>query len=156
MPHRHLLLPIAVSAEVSSSYLLQLENSHSFGMALRFLSDSYLNRSDQRVSLILGFFFGLVGLPAVIPALCALSLRDLAYGFYAASVALMGLTQAAATGIGGLCLLPNGPAWNDMSNSALPTLELTATLMFASAAVSLPERSARLHRLFIGIARLAW
>ena len=41
-----------------------------------------------------------------------------------------------------------------MSTSVLPTLELTATLMFVSAAVSLPERSARLNRLFIGIAML--
>ena len=154
VPHRHPLLPIAVSAEVPSSYLLRLENGHSFGVALRFLSESYLNCSEQRVSLILGIFFGLVGLAAVISALSALSLRDPAYGFYAASVALMGLTQATAIGIGGLHLWPNTPAWNNVSTSVLPTLELTATLMFVSAAVSLPERSPRLHRLFIGIALL--
>ena len=154
VPHRHPLLPIAVSAEVPSSYLLRLENGHSFGVALRFLSESHLNRSEQRVSLILGIFFGLVGLAAVISALSALSLRDPAYGFYALSVTLMGLTQATATGIGGLHLWPNAPGWNNVATSVLPTLELTATLMFISAATSLPERSARLHRLFIGIALL--
>ena len=36
----------------------------------------------------------------------------------------------------------------------LPTLKLVVTLMFVSAAVSLPERSARLQRLFVGIAVL--
>ncbi len=154
VPHRHPLLPIAVSAEVSSSYLLRLENGHSFGVALRFLSESRLNFSEQRVSLILGIFFGLVGLAAAVSALSAMSLRDPAYGFYALSVALMGLTQATATGIAGLHLWPNSPAWGDVSSSVLPTLELAATLMFISAATSLPERSARLHRLCIGIALL--
>ena len=61
VPHRHPLLPITVSAEVPSTYLLQLENGHSFGTPLRFLSDSHLNHSEQQVSLILGVFFGLVG-----------------------------------------------------------------------------------------------
>ena len=154
VPHRHPLMPIAVSAEVPKSYLLRLENGHSFGVSLQFLSESHLNHSEQRVSLILGIFFGLVGLAAVVSALSALSLRDPAYGFYAASVTLMGLTQATATGIAGLHLWPNAPAWNDVSTSVLPTLELVATLMFVSAAVSLPERSARLHRLFIGMALL--
>jgi GGDEF domain-containing protein len=154
VPHRHPLLPIAVSAEVPSSYLLRLENGHSFGVSLRFLSESHLNYSEQRMSLILGIFFGLAGLAAVISGLSALSLRDPAYGFYAASVTLMGLTQATATGIAGLHLWPNAPQWNDVSTSVLPALALTATLMFVSAAVSLAERSARLHRLFIGIALL--
>ena len=154
VPHRHPLLPIALSAEVPTSYLLRLENGHSFGTQLQFLSESHLNHSEQRVSLILGIFFGLVGLAAVVSALSALSLRDPAYGFYALTVTLMGLTQATATGIAGLHLWPNAPAWNDVSTSVLPTLELTATLMFVSAAVSLPERSARLNRLFIGIAML--
>ena len=154
MPHRHPLLPIAVSAEATTHYLLRLENGHSFGTQLRFSSESYLTRSEQQVSLILGIFFGLVGLAAVVSALSAVSLRDPAYGFYAASVTLMGLSQATATGIAGLHLWPNSPVWNDLSTSVLPTLELTATLMFVSAAVSLPERSARLHRLFIGIALL--
>ena len=154
VPHRHPLLPIVVSAEIPTSYLLRLENGHSFGVPLSFLSESYLNRSEQRVSLILGIFFGLVGLAAVVSVLSALSLRDPAYGFYALSATLMGLTQASTTGIAGLHLWPNAPAWNDVSTLVLPTLELAATLMFVSAAVSLPERSARLNRLFIGIALL--
>ena len=103
VPHRHPLLPIAVSAEVPTSYLLRVENAHSFGTQLRFVSESRLNYSEQRTSLILGIFFGLVGLAVLVSALGALSLK------------------------------------------------LAATLMFVSAAVSLPARSARLQRLFVGI-----
>ena len=154
VPHRHPLLPIAVSAEVPTSYLLRLENGLSFGAPINFLSESHLNRSEQRASLILGIFFGLVGLSAVVSALSALWLLDSAYGYYAATATLMGLTQANVTGIAGLHLWPDSPGWSDMSTTVLPILELTASLMFISAAVSMPERSARLQRLFVGISLL--
>lgn len=154
VPHRHPLLPIAVSAEVPTRYLLRLENGHNFGVSLQFSSESHINRLEQQVSLIFGIFFGLAGLAALVSALSALSLRDPAYGFYAVSVTFMGLSQATTTGIAGLHLWPNAPAWSDMSVFVLPTMELTAMLMFVSAAVSLPERSARLHRFFLAIALL--
>ena len=152
VPHRHPLLPIALSAEMPTKYLLRLENGHTFSAPLQFVSESYFNHSEQLVSLILGIFFGLVGLAAIISALSAVSLRDPAYGFYALSVTLMGLTQATLTGIGGLHLWPNSPWWNDVSTSVLPMLELAATLMFISATVSLPDRSVRLHRTLTGFA----
>lgn len=146
VPHRHPLMPIALSAEAPSSYLLRLENGHSMSAPLQFISESYLSRSEQRVSLILGIFFGLAGLAAVVSLISAISLRDTAYGFYALAVTLSALTQATLTGIAGLHLWPNWAWWNDVSVSVLPTLELAAGLMFVSAAVSLPERSLRLHR----------
>ena len=154
VPHRHPLMPIALSAEAPTKYLLKLENGHSFSAPLQFVSESYLGRSEQRVSLILGIFFGLAGLAAIISVLSAASLRDLAYGFYAVSVALTGLTQAALTGIAGLHLWPRWPWWNDVSTSVLPTLGVAATLMFISAAISLPERSIRLHRIVCAVAAL--
>ena len=152
VPHRHPLMPIALSAESPTRYLLRLENSHKFSAPLQFVNEGYLNHSEQRVSLILGIFFGLAGLGVIISALSAVSLRDPAYGLYALSVTLMALTQATLTGIAGLHLWPNSPRWNDVSTSVLPTLELAATLLFVSAAVSLPERSLRLHRTLTGVA----
>ncbi len=154
VPHRYPLLPISVSAEEPTTYLLRLENGHGFSAPLQFVSESHLNHSEQRVSLILGIFFGLAGLAALISALSAISLRDPAYGFYALSVTLMALTQATLTGIAGLHLWPDAARWNDISTSFFPTLELAATLMFVSAAVSVPERSRRLHRLITAVALL--
>ena len=152
VPHRHPLMPIALSAEVPTNYLLKLENGHRLTAPLQFVSESYLNHAEQRVSLILGIFFGLAGLAAVISVISAVSLRDPAYGWYSVSVTLMALTQSTLTGIGGLHLWPSWPWWNDLSTSMLPTLELAATLMFVSAAVSLPERSLHLHRALRGVA----
>lgn len=154
VPHRHPLLPIAVSAETPGKYLLRLENAHPFSLPLQFISESRLSYAEQRISLILGIFFGLIGLGAVVTALGAVSLRDPAYGYYAVCVTLMGLNQATVTGIGGLHLWPDSPRWSDVSTSVLPMLTLSATLLFISAAVSLPERSRRLYTLVIGQALL--
>jgi GGDEF domain-containing protein len=155
VPHRHPLLPVVVSAEEPLKYLLRVENPHSFSAPLNFVSESYLSRSEQRTSLILGIYFGLAGLAAAVGALSAASLRDSAYGFYALSVALMGLAQAAMTGIGGLHLWPHWPAWNDVSSMVLPVLAVGSLLWFFSALVSLPERSRKLDWMMNALALLS-
>ncbi|MBC7547643.1 MAG: diguanylate cyclase, partial [Polaromonas sp.] len=151
VPHRHPLLPIELSAEVPTHYLLRLENNHTISAPLRFISEAKLSTSEQQVSLILGIFFGLTGLAAVVSALGALSLRDAAYGWFSVAVVLLGLTQAALTGIGGVHLWSHSPWWNDASPAVLPVLTISASLMFLSSAVALSERSRRLHWLVVAL-----
>ena len=155
VPHRHPLLPVVVSAEEPRNYLLRVENPHSYSAPLFFVSESYLSRHEQRTSLILGIYFGLAGLAVMLGVLSAISLRDSAYGFYALSVALMGLGQAAMTGIGGLHLWPDLPWWNDLSSMVLPVFAVGSLMWFFSTVVSLPQRSRRLHQLLAGLALLA-
>jgi GGDEF domain-containing protein len=155
VPHRHPLLPVVVSAEEPRKYMLRVENPHSYSAPLSFVSESYLSRHEQRTSLILGIYFGLAGLAVMLGVLSAISLRDSAYAFYALSVALMGLSQAAMTGIGGLHLWPNLPWWNDLSSMVLPVLAVGSLVWFFSAVVSLPQRSRRLHQLLAVLALLA-
>jgi two-component system, sensor histidine kinase LadS len=152
VPHRHPLLPVLVSAEEPRKYMLRVENPHSFSAPLTFVSESHLSRHEQRTSLILGIYFGLAGLAVAVGMLSAVSLRDSAYGFYALSVALMGLAQAAMTGIGGLHLWPHWPAWNDASSMVLPVLAVGSLLWFFAAVVSMPERSRKLNFLLTGLA----
>ncbi len=154
VPHRHPLLPVVVSAEEPRKFLLRIENAHSFSAPLMFVSESYLYRSEQRVSLILGIYFGLAGLAFMLSALSALSLRDTAYGLYGLSVAMMAITQAAMTGIAGLHLWPGMPRWNDLSPLLLPVLTVSSLLWFGSAVLSLPERSRKLARATTGLAVL--
>ncbi|MEO5670865.1 MAG: 7TM diverse intracellular signaling domain-containing protein [Ramlibacter sp.] len=155
VPHRHPLLPVVVSAEEPRRYLVRVENPHSFSAPLNFVSESYLSRHEQQTSLVLGIYFGLAGLAVTVGLLSAISLRDTAYAFYALSVALMGLAQAAMTGIGGLHLWPHFPWWNDVSSLVLPVVTVGSLLWFFSAVVSLPERSHRLHMLLSGLALLS-
>lgn len=150
VPHRHPLLPIAVSAEEPRHYLLRVENPHSFGAPLSFVSESYLSRHEQRTSLILGMYFGLAGLAATLALLSALSLRDYAYGMYALSVTMMALTQAALTGIAGLHLWPGQAWWNNVSPLVLPVVALGTFMWFFAAVVSMPERSRRLNAVLMG------
>ncbi|RYF36736.1 MAG: diguanylate cyclase, partial [Comamonadaceae bacterium] len=154
VPNRHPLLPIEVSAEEPRTYLLRVENPHSFSAPLQFVSEAYLSRSGQQTSLILGTYFGLAGLALVLALLSAVSLRDSAYAYYGLCVALMGLTQASLTGIAGLHLWPNLPWWNDTAPRVLPVLTVASLLWFFSAVVSLPERSRLLHRLLAAMAGL--
>jgi GGDEF domain-containing protein len=152
VPHRHPLLPVVVSAEEPRHYLLKVENPHSFGAPLRFVSESYLSRSEQQTSLILGIYFGLAALAVILGVLSALPLRDSAFGWYALSVALMALTQAALTGIAGLHLWPRLPWWNDVSAMLLPVLAVGALVWFLVIVVSLPERSRQLTVLLAAVA----
>jgi GGDEF domain-containing protein len=64
----------------------------------------------------------------------------------------MGLSQAAMTGIAGLHLWPQLPRWNDLSSMVLPVLAVGSMLWFFAAVVSLPERSAILHRVATALA----
>ncbi|MCW5649827.1 MAG: diguanylate cyclase [Ramlibacter sp.] len=118
------------------------------------MSESYLYRSEQRVSLILGIYFGLAGLAVMLAVLSAVSLRDSTYSIYALSVALMALTQASMTGIAGLHLWPDFAWWNDVALTVLPCLTVASLSWFGSAVVSLPERSRRLNALMLGLAGL--
>lgn len=152
VPHRHPLLPIALSAEVPTHYLLQLENRGRVSVPVRFIGERQLSYREQKVSLVLGIFFGLAGLAAVVSALAAFSLRDTAYGYYAVSVLLMSLSHLSLTGLGGMHLWPDSPWWSDVSPVILSLLTAAATVMFVSAAVSLPERSLAISRLMQAVA----
>ena len=145
VPHRYPLLPIAISAELPTHYLLRLENNVAISPPLRFISEARLSNREQMVSLILGMFFGLTGLAAIVSALGALSLRDTAHGWFALSVVLLGLTMATITGIGGLHMWRASPWWSDISVLVLPLLTMSALLMFISHTIALPERSRKLQ-----------
>jgi GGDEF domain-containing protein len=155
VPHRHPLLPVQVSAEIPRKYLLRIENPHSFSAPLAFVSESYLGAHEQRTSLILGICFGLAGLAVVLATLSAVSLRDTAYGFYALSVALMALSQAAMTGIGGLHLWPHLARWNDLSSMVLPVLTVGSLCWFFSAVAAMPERWKFMHRALVTLGLLS-
>jgi two-component system, sensor histidine kinase LadS len=152
VPHRHPLLPVVISAEEPRKFLLRIDNPHSFSAPLNFVSESYLSQQEQRTSLILGIYFGLAGLAVTLGILSAISLRDNVYAFYALTVALMGLSQAAMTGIAAFHLWPEQPWWADVSVLVLPVLAVGSSIWFFSVVVSMPERSRRLHWVATAIA----
>src|SRR5439155_15794703 len=133
---------------------VKIQNAHSFSAPLEFVNESWLLREEQQTSLVLGIYFGLAGLAVTLSIMSAIWLRDICYGLYAVSVALMGLTQASLTGIAGLDLWPNWPWWNDYSAIALPVLGVGSLQWFFSEVVSMSQRSKLLHYLLVATGAL--
>ncbi|MCG2595371.1 diguanylate cyclase [Ramlibacter sp. XY19] len=152
VPHRHPLLPLAADAGSSQTYFVKVENSHSFSAPLQFVSESYQSLGEQQIALMLGIYFGLAALAFVMAVLSAISLKDLGFALYAATVLAMTLTQAALTGIGGLHLWGELPWWNDMAPFVLPVMAGGCMCGFVAEVVSVRERWPLLHTLAIGIA----
>ncbi|WBY00762.1 7TM diverse intracellular signaling domain-containing protein [Ramlibacter tataouinensis] len=154
LPHRHPLLPLQLVPGEPQQFFVRVENPHSFGAPLRFTSERQLLLREQRTGFMLGLYFGLASLSVLLAVLAAAALRDRAFGWYAATILLMGLAQACLTGVAGLHLWPALGWWNDIAAMALPVVGSAALLGFFSAVISLPQRSRRLHRLLVAVALL--
>ncbi|MEJ5989916.1 7TM diverse intracellular signaling domain-containing protein [Ramlibacter sp. PS3R-8] len=152
VPHRHPVLPLQVSAAESQLHLLHVENGAAFGVPLRFVSESHLGRSEQRVSLALGVYFGLSALAVVLALVGAVTLRDRAYSLYGLSIVLMGATQAALTGLGGVHLWPDWAWWNGMAAHVMPLFAVSSLQLFFAEVVSLRDRSRVLYWLLVALA----
>ncbi|MDP3169272.1 MAG: 7TM diverse intracellular signaling domain-containing protein, partial [Polaromonas sp.] len=146
-PHRHPLLVVNFNAEEPTHYMLRLENVQGFSAPIRFVSSAYVLRGEQQVSLFLGVYFGLALLGLVVGLAGVVVLRDRAYLYYAVCSALVGLTQAAITGVAALHLWPESPQWTDRSLVVLGVWMLMALLVLNATVVSLAQRSRPLHRL---------
>lgn len=144
VPHRHPVLPLALSPGTSRQFYLRVENSHSFGAPLVFTSERELLRQEQRTALFLGMYFGLAGLSVALAIVAGVSLRDPAFGWFALAVTLIGLSNAAISGVAGLHMWPTWAWWNNVSSLALPVAAMAVLLWFMAVLVSLPQRSRRL------------
>jgi two-component system, sensor histidine kinase LadS len=152
VPHRHPMLPVAAARDAPRHFLLRIENPHTFSAPMTLVDRNYLGRDEQRDSFLLGAYFGLAALAAIVAILSAIVLRDGTYARYGLAVTVMALAQAAATGIGGLFFWPQWPWWNDLSPLLLPVLAASAFLWFFSSAVELPRRFARLYQGLLAMA----
>ena len=151
-PHRHTLLEVNFNAEEPTHYILRLENVRGFSAPIRFVSSGYVLRGEQQVSLFLGVYFGLALLGLVAGLAGVLLLKDRAYFYYAACSALVGLTQAAITGVAALHLWPDSPQWADRSLVVLGTATLMTLLVLNATIVSLAQRSRVLNGLVWAVA----
>ena len=140
-PNRHPLMVLAINTDSPANYLLRIENAQGFSAPIRFVRGTYLLRSEQQVSLFLGFYFGMAFLGCAIGLVGVVWLRDRAYFYYGACSALVGLTLAVMTGVAALHLWPNSANWADRSLVVLGVWTLISILLLNATVVSLAERS---------------
>ena len=145
-PHRHALMAVSFNAQTATQYLMRLDNAQGFSAPIRFANARFVLRSEQKMSLFLGFYFGMAVLGCGIGLLGLLWLRDRAYLYYALCSALLGLTLATITGAAALHLWPDSPDWADRSLAILAIWTLLSVLLLSATVVSLAERSTLLNR----------
>ena len=147
MPHRQAMLNLNFNAEEPTYYMLRIENAQGFSAPIRFVTAPFVLREEQKVSLFLGAYFGMALLGCLIGLGGAVWLKDSAYLYYAGCAALVGLTQAVASGVAGLHLWPNAPFWADRSMSVLGVGGLLLFLRLNASIIYLQQRSKRLNAL---------
>jgi len=149
LPHRHPIMPVAVSPQAPRVHYVRVQNGTIFGAPMQFVSDNYIMRQEQGISLALGIYFGLVVLAVMLSVAGAVTLKDHIYTLYAVSAVLMALTQATITGLAGLHVWGEWPWWNNMAPQVLPLFAIVSLQLFLAELVSLRERSRRLYRLLV-------
>lgn len=149
LPHRHPVMPVSVSPQAPRVHLLRIQNGTIFGAPLQFVSDSYMGRNEQGISLMLGIYFGLVVLAVMLAVTGAVTLQDPGYWLYSMSAVLMALTQATITGLAGLHLWGDWPWWNNIAPQVLPLFAIASLQIFLAEVVSLRERSRLLYKLLV-------
>jgi GGDEF domain-containing protein len=142
-------MPVAISPQASRVHYVRVQNGTIFGAPLQFVSDNYIMRTEQGISLALGIYFGLVALAVMLSVAGAITLKDPIYTLYAVSALLMAGTQATITGLAGLHLWGEWPWWNNMAPQVLPLFAIASLQLFLAELVSLRERSRALYRLLV-------
>ena len=142
---RHTIMAIEANAGQVTEYLLRLENAQGFSAPVRLIAADRLLRGEQGLSIFMGGYFGISVLGMLIGLVGLVWLRDSAYLFAAACAALVGLTQTAISGFGGLYLWPDSPFWADRSLVVLGLLAITSFLLLNAKIVYLGQRSRRLN-----------
>lgn len=149
VPHRHPVLPLAVSPTEPRVHYLRIRNGTIFGAPLRFVSENYMGHTQQSVSLGLGVYLGVVVLAVVLAGIGGVSLQDNGYWLFALSAVMMWLCQASLTGLAGLHMWPNWAWWNNMAPQVTPLFVIASLQVFFGEAVSLRERSRTAYRVLV-------
>ncbi len=152
LPHLYPLLPIALSAADATQYALRIEASNDFSTPIQFVSESGLSSEQQRISLLHGMYFGLLGMVAIFALATAAVMRDAAYVWFSLFAAAINLSVATSVGVAGLHLWPNSPVWADAAEYVLPALSFAPLMLFVAITASLRARSAPVFWLFCALA----
>lgn len=145
MPQRHPVMSIETTAGQITPYLLRLENAQGFSAPVRLIATDELLRGEQGLSIFMGAYLHISLMGMLVGIIGLVWLRDSAYLFAAACAALVSLTQAAISGLGGMYLWPNSPDWADRSLAVLGLLAITSFLLLNAKIVYLGQRSRRLN-----------
>jgi two-component system, sensor histidine kinase LadS len=113
-------------------YWLRIEHGRvDFASPIGIYEQSSLLAAREREQLLLGAYFGLAALIALVAAANAVAYRDRNFGVYAFYVALLAIGQLAYLGVGAQHLWDHWLKWNETATFLLPGISSAAGLWFA-------------------------
>jgi diguanylate cyclase (GGDEF)-like protein len=143
LPGRFPTFEIAPAAAKPVRVWLRIEHERvDFASPIVLSSQSALVASREREQFLLGGYFGLALLIALVAAANAVAYRDRNFGVYAVYVAALAAGQLAFLGVGAQHLWVNALKWNEAATFMLPGISAAAALWFAQT-VTEPARFSR-------------
>lgn len=114
------------------TYFLRIEQARRpFSAPLYIYKHPALLAQRMQEQFLLGAYFGLALLMALVAAANGVAFRDRSFAAYAVYIATLAAAQAALLGIGGQYLWPGWATWNDLSAFLLPVAATCSGLWFA-------------------------
>ena len=113
-------------------YWLRIEHARvDFASPIAIYDQSALLASRESEQFLLGAYFGLAALIAVVAAANAVAYRDRSFGVYAVYVTSLAAGQLAYLGIGAQHVWDHALKWNEVATFLLPGISSAAALWFA-------------------------
>jgi two-component system, sensor histidine kinase LadS len=143
LPGRFPTFELSPVAGTPVRYLLRVEHARvDFASPISLAEQSALLVSREREQFLLGAYFGLAALTALVAAANAAVYRDRNFGVYAFYVAALAVGQLAYLGVGAQHLWDRWLKWNEMATFLLPGISSAAALWFTRV-VTEPARFSR-------------
>lgn len=132
LPGRFPTFELSPEAAKPVRYWLRIEHARvDFASPIGIYEQSPLLASREREQFLLGAYFGLAALIALVAAANAAAYRDRNFGVYAFYVAVLAAGQLAYLGVGAQHLWDQWLKWNETATFLLPGISSAAALWFA-------------------------
>jgi two-component system, sensor histidine kinase LadS len=132
LPGRFPTFELSTPAAKPVRYWLRIEHARvDFASPIRIYEQSSLLAEREREQLLLGAYFGLAALIALVAAANGIVYRDRNFGVYAFYVAVLAAGQLAYLGVGAQHLWGHWLKWNETATFLLPGVSSAAALWFA-------------------------
>ena len=114
------------------TYFIRIEQARRpFSAPIFIYNQPALLAQRMQEQFLLGAYFGLALLMALLASANAVAFRDRRFAAYAVYIAALAAAQAGLLGIGGQYLWPDSPVWNDLSAFLLPVAAACSGIWFA-------------------------
>jgi two-component system, sensor histidine kinase LadS len=152
LPGRFPTFELSPVRQTAVRYWVRVEHARvDFAYPMALYDQSALLASREKEQFLLGAYFGLAALIALVSLANAIGYRDRNFAVYAIYVATLAVGQLAYLGVGAQHVWEHWLRWNAMSTFVLPGVSAAAALWFARTVTEPARFSKALDRLVAGL-----